>query len=122
MDLVRKLITLSYELDVHTIIDNYGTHKTKLIRDWFAKRLHWHVHFTPTSASWINQVERFFAQLTGCALKCGVFRSVRGIEQAIDDYIEGTNADPGPFCWTKTADDTLARIQRFCLLTLDVIG
>jgi len=99
-------------------MDNYGTHKTKLIRNWFAKRPRWHVHFTPTSASWINQVERFFALLTERALKRGVFRSVADLEQAIKAYIEATNAHPKPFRWTKTANDILASIQRFCLRTL----
>ena len=106
-------------LDVHIVMDNYGTHKTKLIRDWFAKRPRWHVHFTPTSASWINQVERFFALLTERALRRGVFRSVAELENAIHQYIATTNADPKPFRWTKTADDILASIQRFCLRTLD---
>ena len=100
-------------------MDNYGTHKTKLIRDWFLKRPRWHVHYTPTSASWLNQVERFFALLTERALRRGVFRSVRELEQAIDDYIKVTNADPKPFRWTKTTDDILASIQRFCLRTLE---
>lgn len=106
-------------LDVHVIMDNYGTHKTKLIRNWFAKRPRWHVHFTPTSASWINQVERFFALLTQRALTRGVFRSVADLEAAITAYIEATNADPTPFRWTKTADDILATIKRFCLRTLE---
>lgn len=106
------------DLDIHVIMDNYGTHKTKLIRNWFAKRPRWHVHFTPTSASWINQVERFFALLTERALKRGVFRSVVELENAITTYIEVTNADPKPFRWTKTANDILASIQRFCLRTL----
>ena len=105
-------------LDVHIVMDNYGTHKTKLIRSWFAKRPRWHVHFTPTSASWINQVERFFALLTERALRRGVFRSVTELEKAIADYIAATNADPKPFRWTKTADDILASIHRFCLRTL----
>ena len=105
-------------LDVHIVMDNYGTHKTKLIRDWFAKRPRWHVHYTPTSASWINQVERFFALLTERSLKRGVFQSVAALEAAIGSYIEATNADPKPFRWTKTADDILASIQRFCLRTL----
>ena len=106
------------DLDIHVILDNYGTHKTKLIRNWFAKRPRWHVHFTPTSASWLNQVERFFALLTERALKRGVFRSVADLESAIKTYIEATNADPKPFRWTKTANDILASIQRFCLRTL----
>ena len=106
------------DLDIHVIMDNYGTHKTKLIRDWFAKRPRWHVHYTPTSASWINQVERFFALLTQRALSRGVFRSVAELEQAIKAYIAANNADPKPFRWTKTADDILASIKRFCLRTL----
>ena len=106
------------DLDIHVILDNYGTHKTKLIRNWFAKRPRWHVHFTPTSASWLNQVERFFALLTERALKRGVFRSVADLESAIKTYIEATNADPKSFRWTKTVNDILAHIQRFCLRTL----
>ena len=106
------------DLDIHVVMDNYGTHKTKLIRNWFAKRPHWHVHFTPTSASWINQVERFFALLTERALRRGVFRSVAELEQAIKSYLEATNAAPKPFRWTKTANDIVASIQRFCLRTL----
>src|SRR5947208_245961 len=106
------------DLDIHVIMDNYGTHKTKLIRNWFAKRPRWHVHFTPTSASWINQVERFFALLTERALKRGVFRSVADLEKAIKSYIEATNADPKPFRWTKSANDILASIRRFCVRTL----
>jgi len=105
-------------LDVHIIMDNYATHKTKPIRNWFAKRPRWNVHFTPTSASWINQVERFFALLTERALKRGVFGSVAELEKAIKAYIEATNANPKPFRWTKTADDILASIKRFCLRTL----
>ncbi len=100
---------------VHPI--NYGTHETKLIRNW-ANRTRWHVHYTPTAASWINQVERFFALLTERALRRGVFRSVTDLEAAIEAYIDATNADPKPFRWTKAADDILASIQRFCLRTL----
>jgi transposase len=106
------------DLDVHIVMDNYGTHKTKLIRNWFAKRPRWCVHYTPTSASWINQVERFFALLTDRALKRGVFHSVAALEAAIKTYIEANNAAPKPFRWTKTADDILASIHRFCLRTL----
>jgi hypothetical protein len=84
-----------------------------------SSRPRWHVHFTPTSASWINQIERFFALLTERALRRGVFRSVAELEKAIEAYIEANNADPRPFRWTKTADDILASIQRFCLRTLD---
>jgi transposase len=106
------------DLDVHVVMDNYGTHKTKLVRNWFAKRPRWHVHYTPTSASWINQVERFFGLLTDRAIRRGVFRSVADLEAAITAYIHATNAAPKPFRWTKSADDILASIQRFCLRSL----
>jgi transposase len=94
------------DLDIHVVMDNYGTHKTKLIRNWFAKRPRWHVHLTPTSASWINQVERFFALLTERALKRGVFRSVADLEKAIKAYIEATNAHPKPFRWIGKDPET----------------
>jgi len=106
------------DLDVHVVMDNYGTHKTTLIRNWFAKRPRWHVHFTPTSASWINLVERFFALLTDRAVRRGSFQSVAELETAINAYVEAANADPKPFIWTKSADDILASIQRFCLRTI----
>jgi transposase len=106
-------------LDVHLVMDNYATHKTKPVRNFLAKRPHWHVHLTPTSASWLNQVERFFALLTDKQLRRGVHRSTRELESAIEDYITATNDAPKPFRWTKTADDILASIQRFCLRTLD---
>jgi transposase len=110
------------DLDVHLVIDNYATHKTKPIRDWLAKRPRWHVHFTPTGASWINQVERFFALLTEKQIKRGVHRSTRQLESDIRAFIDAHNADPRPFRWTKSADDILAAIQRFCLRTLQIGG
>ena len=106
------------DLDVHLVMDNYATHKTKPIRDWLAKRPRWHVHFTPTGASWINQVERFFALLTDKQIRRGVHRSTEALEHDIRAFIDAHNADPKPFRWTKTADDILAAIQRFCLRTL----
>ena len=102
-------------LDVHLVMDNYATHKTKPVRDWLAKRLCWHVHFTPTGASWINQVERFFALLTERQLRRGVHRSTAQLEAGIRAFIDAYNANPKPFRWTKSADDILAAIQRFCL-------
>ena len=110
------------DLDIHAVMDNYRTHKTKLIRNWFAKRPRWHVHFTPTSASWINLLERFFGLLTDRAVKRGSFQSVADLEVAIHAYIDATNADPKPFIWIKSADDVLASIQRFCLRTLAAIA
>jgi transposase len=107
------------DLDIHLVMDNYATHKTPAIRRWLAKRPRWHVHLTPTSASWINQVERFFADLTEKQIRRGVHRSTDELETAIIDYIEAVNAEPKPFRWTKSADDILASIKRFCLKTLE---
>jgi transposase len=103
------------ELDVHLVWDNYATHKTKLIRDWLAKRPRWHVHLTPTSSSWLNQVERFFALLTERQIRRGVHRSVDELEAAINSFLNCTNAAPKPFKWVKSANDILASIERFCL-------
>ena len=109
---------LPADLDVHLVMDNYATHKTPAIRNWLARRRHWHVHFTPTGASWLNQVERFFALLTEKQLRRGVHRSTKELEAAIHRYIDTVNANPRPFRWTKSADDILATIKRFCLRTL----
>jgi len=88
-------------LDIHIVMDNASSHKTKLIRAWFAKRRRWHVHFTPTSSSWINQVERFFALLSEQQIKRGVHRSTTELEAAIHTYIKIRNTNPKPFRWTK---------------------
>ena len=102
------------DLDVHLILDNYGTHKTALIRRWLARRPRFHVHFTPTSASWLNLVERWFAALTQKQIKRGAHPSTRALEAAIRQYIAVTNEAPKPFVWTKTADEILASVARFC--------
>lgn len=102
-------------LDVHLVMDNYATHKTPLIRSWLAKRPRWHVHLTPTSSSWLNQVERFFALLTDKQIRRGVHRNVADLQADISAFIDRHNADPKPFRWTKSADDILASIERFCL-------
>jgi transposase len=102
------------ELDVHLILDNYGTHKTQLIRDWLAKRPRFHLHFTPTSASWLNLVERWFALLTEKQLRRGVHRSTKELETAIRNYIQHHNKNPKPFVWHKTADQILDSVARFC--------
>jgi transposase len=104
-------------LEVHFIMDNYGTHKTPVIRKWFAKRPRFHVHFTPTYASWINLVERWFAELTNKRIRRGVFRSVKDLEAAIREYIDVHNQDPKPFVWRKTADQILTSIARFAQRT-----
>src|SRR5216684_2503821 len=104
-------------LDVHIIVDNYGTHKTAIIRKWFAKRPRFHVHFTPTYGSWINLVERWFAELTNKRIRRGVFRSVKELESAIREYISVHNENPKPFVWTRTADQILESIARFAQRT-----
>lgn len=105
-------------LDVHVVMDNYGTHKTPLIRAWFAKRPRFHAHFTPTYGSWLNLVERWFAELTNKQLRRGVHRSVRALEAAIRDFIDAHNTTGKPFVWAKTADEILASIARFAQRTL----
>lgn len=104
-------------LEVHIIADNYGTHKTALIRKWFAKRPRFHLHFTPTYGSWINLVERWFAELTNKRIRRGVFRSVKELETAIREYIDVHNEDPKPFTWTRTADQILDSIARYAQRT-----
>jgi len=106
-------------LDVHLIMDNYGTHKTAIIRHWFAKRPRFHVHFTPTYGSWLNLVERWFAELTNKQLRRGVHRSVVQLKTAIRAFIAAHHAHATPFVWTKTADEILASIARFAQRTLD---
>jgi transposase len=101
-------------LDVHLILDNYGTHKTPRIQRWLARHPRYHVHFTPTGTSWINLVERWFAALTEKQLRRGVHRSTQELETAIARYIAVANERPRPFVWTKTADEILASVARFC--------
>jgi transposase len=99
-------------LDLHLVVDNYATHKTPDVRDWLAKHPRFHVHFTPTSASWLNLVERFFAEITNKRIRRGTFTSVAELEDAIDDYLLRHNADPKPFVWSKSANDILIRERR----------
>jgi transposase len=106
-------------LDVHIIMDNYGTHKTPLIRNWFAKRPRFHVHYTPTYGSWLNLVERWFAELTMKQIRRGTFRNVLQLKTAIQEFIDAHQTDPKPFAWTKSADEILASIARFAQRTRD---
>jgi transposase len=106
-------------LDVHLVLDNYGTHKTPAIKSWLARHPRFTVHFTPTSASWLNQVERWFATLTQRYIRRGTHRSTLQLEQAIRRYIELHNVETKPFVWAKTADDILASVERFCLRISD---
>lgn len=103
------------DFDVHLVIGKDATHKTPLIRSWLANRPRWHVHLTPTSSSWLNQVERLFALLTDKKMRRGVHRNVADLQADISTFIDRHNADPKPFRWTKSADDILASIERFCV-------
>jgi transposase len=107
------------DLDVHLVLDNASSHKTRLVHDWLMKRPRWHLHFTPTSASWLNLVEGWFSLLTRRCLQRGVFVSTDSLKAAILAYIDQTNRDPKPFVWTKSADEILASIKRFCQRTLN---
>jgi transposase len=107
------------ELDLHLILDNYGTHKTPLIQRWLVRHPRYHLHFTPTGSSWINLVERWFATLTERQLRRGAHRSTRELEAALRHYVETYNQDPQPFVWTKTADQILAAVASFCNRTSD---
>jgi transposase len=107
------------DLDIHIILDNYATHKTASIQRWLAKRPRYHLHFTPTGASWINLVERWFLDFTNRQIRRGSHRSTRALEEAIRNYLTLNNENPKPFVWTKTADEILASIARFCERTSD---
>lgn len=102
------------ELDVHLILDNYGTHKHPRVRGWFARHHRYHLHFTPTGASWLNQVERFFATLTQKQIRRGSYTSVRDLIVKINRYLELSNHNPKPFVWTKSADEIFETIYAMC--------
>jgi transposase len=108
------------EAEVHLVLDNASIHKAPPIRAWLAERPRYHLHFTPTASSWLNQVERFFASLTARQLKRGTHRSVEELEAAVLAYVEHHNTRPKPFRWTRTADQILASVGRFCERTLAV--
>jgi transposase len=99
-------------LDVHCIADNYSTHKHRRVKAWLAKNPRFHLHFIPTSSSWLNLVERWFAKITSARLRRGVFKSVGELEQAITDYIEHNNANPKPFVWARSANDIILKVNR----------
>jgi transposase len=102
------------DLDLHLICDNYGTHKTPAVDRWLASHPRFHLHFTPTSSSWLNLVERWFAELTNRKLRRSAHRSVTELETDVDNWIQAWNADPKPFVWTKTADEILNSLAHYC--------
>ena len=115
LDRIERTVPAS--LEVHLVLDNYATHKTPKVAAWFQKRPRYHLHFTPTSSSWLNQVERWFAKITEQRIRRGVFKSVDELIKAIDDYIAANNRSPKPFVWAATADLILERVGTLCKRT-----
>ena len=97
---------------MHVILDNYGTHSHPDVQAWLAKHPRFHLHFTPTSSSWLNLVERWFRELTDKRLRRGSFNSVADLIAAIEEYLTIHNEDQKPFVWTATADSSLAKVRR----------
>jgi transposase len=114
LDHIDQTLTREPGTAVHVVMDNYGTHKHPVVKQWFARHPEYVPHFTPTSSSWLNQVERFFAQITERRIRRGVFKSVEELERAIEEYLATHNTNPRPFVWTKDADLILRKVQKVC--------
>ncbi len=112
--LQRVEATIPADQQVHLVMDNYGTHKVNKVQRWFVKHPNYQVHFTPTSASWLNPVERFSAEITNKRIRRGAFCSVPQLEQAIQEYLLHHNRDCKPFVWTAHADLILGKVRHFC--------
>jgi transposase len=119
LDHVNAVLPKEPGVSVHVGLDHYGTHKTPAVKRWFLRHPEYHLHFTPTSASWLNQVERFFAAITEDRIRRGVFTRVTQLERAIAEYLAEHNKDPRPFTWTADADSILERLKRVCERTSD---
>ena len=119
LDEVHARVPHEEGVEIHLVLDNYATHKTPAVKRWFLRHPEYRLHFTPTSSSWLNLVERFFAEITEKRIRRGVFRSVAALEAAIREYLEHHNASPRPFVWTADADLILNRIKRVCERTSD---
>jgi transposase len=119
LDHLDATLTKEPGVSIHIVLDNYATHKTPAVKRWFLRHPEYHLHFIPTSSSWLNQVERFFAEITEKRIRRGVFRSVPALEQAITEYLAAHNADPKPFVWVADADSILDRIKKVCESTSD---
>ena len=99
-------------LEIHLILDNYSTHKHAKVQKWLLNHPRFHLHFTPTSSSWLNLIERWFGKLTEKAIRRGVFHSVPDLITAIEAYLKANNQDPKPFVWTATAEQILEKVRR----------
>ena len=119
LDHVDATVTKEPGVSIHLILDNYATHKTPAVKRWFLRHPEYHLHFIPTSSSWLNQVERFFAAITERRIRRGVFKSVPALEKAITEYLAEHNKNPKPFTWVADADAILDRIKRVCQTTSD---
>jgi transposase len=100
------------DLDLHIVLDNYGTHKHSNVTNWLEKHPRFHMHFVPTSCSWLNLVERFFSEITNKAIRRGCFYSVAELIETIDNYLAVNNADPKPFKWTASAESIIDKVNR----------
>ena len=110
------------ELDTHLVLDNYGTQATAMIiHNWLARRPRCHLHFTPTSAWWLNQLERWFAEITQQQIRRGTYRSTQAQDKATREYLSVYNEDPQPFMWTTIADDSLEALKSYCIRTSDTV-
>jgi transposase len=114
LDLIDATVVKEPGLSIHLVMDNYGTHKTPKVRRWFQRHPEYHLHFIPTSSSWLNQVERFFAEITEKRIRRGAFRSVKALKKAIQDYLDNHNQNPKPFLWTAEAELILSRVKKVC--------
>lgn len=114
MNEVDKAIPEEDGVELHIVMDNASTDKTEQVRRWFARRPRYHIHFTPTGSSWLNQVERLFAEITNKRIRRGAFRSVAALEAAIPDYLDDFNQNPRSFHWTATADLILDKVAVVC--------
>jgi transposase len=114
LELIDTTLPREPGVEIHLVMDNYGTHKAPKVRRWFQRHPEYHLHFIPTSSSWLNQVERFFAEITEKRIRRGAFRSVKELEQAINEYLENHNRNAKPFVWTADANLILSRIEEVC--------
>jgi transposase len=119
LDQIDATLVKEPEISIHIVMDNYGTHKTPKVKRWFQRHPEYHLHFVPTYSSWLNQVERFFAEITEKRIRRGSFRSVKSLEQAIMEYLENHNKEPKPFVWTATAEKILERVAKVCKRIFD---